>query len=47
MHCGGSLSNHIKFYSFVFMHNISTRVVCGNGKHPLKPITRIFYNPGE
>ena len=30
----GSSSHHVKFYSFVFMHRISTRVVCVNCKHP-------------
>ena len=30
----GFLSYHIKFFSFMFMHKISTRVVCVNGKHP-------------
>ena len=32
--CNASFSHQVKFYSFVFMHNISTRVVCVNGKHP-------------
>ena len=32
--CNVSFSHQVKFYSFVFMHNISTRVVCVNGKHP-------------
>ena len=31
--CNASFSHQVKFYSFVFMHNISTRVVCVNGKH--------------
>ena len=32
--CNASFSHQVKFYSFVFMHNISTRVLCVNGKHP-------------
>ena len=32
--CNASFSHQVKFYSFMFMHNISTRVVCVNGKHP-------------
>ena len=32
--CNASFSHQVKFYSFVFMHNISTRVVCENGEHP-------------
>ena len=32
--CNASFSHQVKFYSFVFMHNISTRGVCVNGKHP-------------
>ena len=32
--CNASFSHQVKFYSFVFMHNISTRVVCVNGEHP-------------
>ena len=35
IHCGGSFSQHVKFYSFIFMHKISSRVICVNGKHPL------------
>ena len=35
LHCSGSFSHHVKFYSFIFMHKISTRVICVNGKHPL------------
>ena len=31
--CNASFSHQVEFYSFVFMHNISTRVVCVNGKH--------------
>ena len=27
------ISGHVKFYSFVFMHTISTRVVCANGNY--------------
>ena len=30
--CNASFSHQVKFYSFVFMHNISTRVVCENVK---------------
>ena len=26
--CGGLFSHHVKFYSIMFMHKISTRVVC-------------------
>ena len=32
--CSKSFSYHFKFYSFMFMHHISTRVVCVNGKSP-------------
>ena len=32
--CNASFSHQVKLYSFVFMHNISTRVVCVNGKYP-------------
>ena len=32
--CSGLLSHHIKYFSFMFMHKISTRMVCVNGKHP-------------
>ena len=32
--CSGSFSHLVKFCSFTFMHKISTRVVCLNGKHP-------------
>lgn len=37
VHCSGSLSHNVKFYSFMFMLKISTRVVCVklNGKHPM------------
>jgi len=31
--CRGSLSHHVKVYSFMFMHKISTQVVCVNGMH--------------
>ena len=36
IHCSGSLSYHLKFYSFffLFLHTISSRLVCVNGKHP-------------
>ena len=30
--CNASFSHQVQFYSFVFMHNISTRVVCENVK---------------
>ena len=33
--CSGSFSQLVKFYSFKFVHNIPTRVVCVNGEHPL------------
>ena len=29
----GSFSHRAKYQSFMFMHKISTRVVCVNGKH--------------
>ena len=32
--CSGSPSHRVKFYGFMFMHKISTQVVCVNGKHP-------------
>ena len=32
--CNVSFSHQVKFYSFMFMHNIFTLVVCVNGKHP-------------
>ena len=32
--CSGSFSHYGKSYSFMFLHKISTRVVCVNGKHP-------------
>ena len=31
--CSRSFSQHVKFYSFLFMHEISTRMDCVNGKH--------------
>ena len=31
--CSGSFSQHVKFYGFLSMHEISTRMVCVNGKH--------------
>ena len=33
IHCSRLFSHHFKFYSFVFMHRISTQVVCVSGKH--------------
>lgn len=33
--CYGFLSQHVKFYGFMFMYKISTQVVCVNGKHPM------------
>jgi len=33
--CCRSFSHHVKFSGFIFMHKISTRVVCLNGKHPV------------
>ena len=35
--CSGSFYHHVKFDSFIFMHKISSRVVCVNGKHPISP----------
>ena len=32
--CSGLFSHQVKFYSFIFLHKISTWVVCVNGKHP-------------
>ena len=32
--CNWSFSYHVSFFSFMFMHKISSRVVCVNGKHP-------------
>ena len=32
--CNASFSHQVKFNSFMFRNNISTRVVCVNGKHP-------------
>ena len=31
--CSRPFSHHVKSYSFMFLHKISTRVVCVNGKH--------------
>ena len=36
----GSFSYRVKYQSFMFMHKISTRVVCVNGKH-----TESFFCP--
>lgn len=33
----GSFSHNVKFYSFMFIQENSTRVVCVNGLHPGKP----------
>ena len=30
----GQFPHHVKFYSFMFLHKIFTRVVCVNGKYP-------------
>ena len=30
--CSGSHSNHVKFFSFKFMHKISMRIDCAIGK---------------
>ena len=35
IHCSGSFSHHVKFYSFIFCTRFFTRVVCVIGKHPL------------
>ena len=47
MFCSSSFSHHIAFYSFVFMHKISTLVVCfTNVEHPrstLHFLTRFQY----
>ena len=32
--CSDSFSYLVKFYSFIFLHKLSTRVVCVDGKHP-------------
>ena len=32
--CSWSFFHHFMFYSFMFMHKISARVACFNGKHP-------------
>ena len=31
--CSGSFCHFAKFYSLMFIHKISNRVVCENGKH--------------
>ena len=31
--CSGSYSHVVKFYRFMVVHKISTRVVCVNGEH--------------
>ena len=33
--CNRSFPHRVKFYSFMFMHKISTRVVCVNSKHSM------------
>ena len=32
--CSRSFFHLVKFYTFIFMHKISTRVVCVNVEHP-------------
>ena len=32
--CSGSFFHLVKFYTFIFMHKTSTRVVCVNGEQP-------------
>ena len=32
--CSGLFSHHVKFYSFMFMQKVYTRMVCVNGKNP-------------
>ena len=32
--CSLSFSHHVKFYSSMFLHMISTRMVCVNRRHP-------------
>ena len=32
--CSRSFSHLVEFYSLIFMHKISSRVVCVNGRHP-------------
>ena len=39
--CSGSFSHHVKFSCLMFMHKISTRVVCLNGKHPCRAAFRV------
>ena len=38
MLCGRLFSHFVKFSSFMFLHKISTRVVCVNGRHPVLAI---------
>ena len=35
--CRGSFTHHFKFNRFIFLHKISTQVVCVNGKHLKSP----------
>ena len=39
--CSWSFSHHVKFSCLMFMHKISTRVVCLNGKHPCRAAFRV------
>ena len=32
--CSRSFSHLVKFYRLIFMHKISSRVICVNGRHP-------------
>ena len=43
--CSGSFSHHVKFSCLMFMHKISTRVVCLNGKHPCRAAFRVNSRP--
>lgn len=44
--CYWSFSHFVKFYSFMFLHKISTRVVCVNGKYTqtFAVIAIVFYS---
>ena len=39
--CSGSFSHHVRFSSVMFMHKISTWMVCLNGKHPCRAAFRV------